>query len=99
MSEAAETACEGTLKGRIEAVLYVAGEPVLTDELARALKLPEYYGANLDALWDLVSTMKCDAVLIYAADLLNSFNVYGCKLIQTLFEAAEENPDFKFRLA
>ena len=68
-------------------------------ELARALKLPEYYGANLDALWDLVSTMKCDAVLINAADLLNGLNVYGCKLIQTLFEAAEENPDFKFRLA
>ena len=39
MSEAAETACEGTLKGRIEAVLYVAGEPVLTDELARALNV------------------------------------------------------------
>ena len=30
---------EGNLKGRIEAVLYVAGEPVLTDELARALNV------------------------------------------------------------
>ena len=31
---------EGTLKGRIEAVLYVAGEPILTDDLARALSVP-----------------------------------------------------------
>ncbi len=30
---------EGNLKGRIEAVLYVAGEPVLTDDLARALSV------------------------------------------------------------
>ena len=34
-----EDAREGNLKGRIEAVLYVAGEPILTDELARALNV------------------------------------------------------------
>ena len=34
----AETAQEsGTLKGRLEAVLFVAGEPVLVDDLAKAL--------------------------------------------------------------
>ena len=37
---------EGNLKGRIEAVLYVAGEPVLIDELARALSVPR---VQLDA--------------------------------------------------
>ena len=31
---------EGSLKGRIEAILFVAGEAVRLDELARALNLP-----------------------------------------------------------
>ncbi|MBR6029080.1 MAG: SMC-Scp complex subunit ScpB [Clostridia bacterium] len=34
-----ETEMEGCLEGRIEAILYVAGEPVLLDELARALDI------------------------------------------------------------
>ncbi len=37
-ARSAETAQEsGTLKGRLEAVLFVAGEPVLVDDLAKAL--------------------------------------------------------------
>ncbi len=39
MSERDET-FEGTLKGRIEAILYVAGEPVLIRDLANALRVP-----------------------------------------------------------
>ena len=31
---------EGSLKGRIEAILFVAGEAVRLEELARALNLP-----------------------------------------------------------
>ena len=29
--------------------------------------------------------------------MLNALGVYGCKLLQTMFEAAAENPDFHFR--
>ena len=65
-------------------------------ELARALKLPPHYGANLDALWDEVSCMCADVVLIHPAAMLNSLGTYGCKLLQTLCEAAAENPDFHF---
>lgn len=67
-------------------------------ELKRALRLPDYYGANLDALYDLASTMAGDARLNDAPVMLNALGVYGCKLLQTLFEAAEENPEFSFRL-
>lgn len=66
-------------------------------ELARALKLPPHYGANLDALWDEISCMRGDVTLVHPAALLNSLGVYGCKLLQTLYEAAAENPDFHFR--
>lgn len=66
-------------------------------ELARALKLPPHYGANLDALWDEISCMRGDVTLVHPAVLLNSLGVYGCKLLQTLYEAAAENPGFHFR--
>lgn len=65
-------------------------------ELARALQLPSHYGANLDALWDEISCMRADVTLVHPAAMLNALGVYGCKLLQTLYEAAGENPDFRF---
>ena len=65
-------------------------------ELARAMKLPPHYGANLDALWDEIICMRADVTLIHPAALLNSLGIYGCKLLQTLYEAAAENSDFHF---
>ena len=67
-------------------------------ELARALELPEYYGANLDALYDCASTMDAEVALIHPAPMLDALTVYGCKLLRTLFEAAESNSKFSFRL-
>ena len=67
-------------------------------ELKRALELPEYYGANLDALWDCVSTYDAELVLIHPAPMLEALKVYGCKILQTLYEAAETNPKFSFRI-
>ncbi|MDO5323598.1 MAG: barstar family protein [Clostridia bacterium] len=65
-------------------------------ELARALNLLPHYGANLDALWDEVSCMRADVTLVHPAAMLNALGIYGCKLLQTLYEAAAENPDFHF---
>ena len=67
-------------------------------EIARALDLPPYYGGNLDALWDVVTTTDANLVLISPAAMLNALGVYGCKLLQTLFEAAAENPGFHFQV-
>jgi len=67
-------------------------------ELARVLSFPDWYGANLDALWDLVSTMKAEVTFIHSEAMLGVLEVYGSKLIQTLLEAAAENPDFRFTL-
>ena len=66
-------------------------------ELKRALELPEYYGANLDALYDCISTMDAELTLIHPAPMLDALKTYGCDLLRAFYEAAEENPGFRFR--
>lgn len=66
------------------------------DELKRALELPDYYGRNLDALWDLTSGMKADVKLIYASQMIGALGDYGNRLIATLENAAAFHPDFRF---
>ena len=66
------------------------------DEIAHALSLPEWYGRNLDALFDLASTMKADVILTDCDAMLDSLGSYGELLIAALQEASEANPDFSF---
>ena len=67
-------------------------------QLAQALDFPEHYGANLDALWDCISTMEAELTLVHPAPMLDALKVYGCKLLQTLWEAADSNPGFVFQV-
>jgi ribonuclease inhibitor len=68
--------------------------------LKRKLRLPSYYGSNLDALWDTLST-RSEPVQI---NLLNQFKLsgllgdYGERLIRVFIEAAETNHNLKFRI-
>ncbi len=66
------------------------------DELSRVLELPAYYGRNLDALWDLVSTMEARVTLSHREEMIDALGLYGQKLLNTLRDAARENPDFHF---
>ena len=68
------------------------------NELTRALELDDFYGRNLDALWDEATSMHGEAVLVNPAPMLNGLEAYGCKLLQTLYEAAQKNPHFVFRV-
>ena len=68
-------------------------------ELQQSLQLPGHYGRNLDALWDVLGDMQGEIILKDAAKLINALEVYGCKLIQTMFEAAAKNPNLIFHLA
>lgn len=57
------------------------------DEIVRALPVPEYYGRNLDALWDVVSCMDAEILIENAA----AASGYGEQVLDLLREAAEEN--------
>lgn len=61
------------------------------DYLMEALDLPDYYGKNLDALYDCLTEMECEIELINASevdeDILNTFR-----------DAAYENDLLKFKI-
>ncbi len=61
------------------------------DYLQKELQLPDYYGKNLDALWDLLSAYyeSLHIVLLNAEAIEENLGDYGKKLLQ-LFDDAEE---------
>lgn len=63
------------------------------DYLASQLHFPEYYGRNLDALYDLL-TERCEELEIcfyHVQEMKNSLGIYGTKLLQTLLEAENDH--------
>lgn len=84
----------------------ISGKRMLSIEsthryLKRQLALPDYYGANLDALWDLLST-KSDPVEIslkHLAVLRHNLGDYGDKLIKVFEDAERTNPNLQFRVS
>ena len=76
-----------------EVVLY--GEEMKDDPheyIKEKLSLPDYYGKNLDALFDCLTEISNKTIIIK-----NSSEVDD-DLIATFKDAAEENPDFKLIL-
>ena len=63
------------------------------DYLAQSLSLPDYYGRNLDALYDLLTEHGEPLRLLVRRReaLRESLGEYGDALLRTLQEAAESN--------
>ena len=61
--------------------------------LKRKLDLPDYYGKNLDALWDVLTTIHEPLVIhvIHGDVMLVKMGDYGRRLLDTLEEAAKES--------
>lgn len=60
--------------------------------LAQALALPDYYGQNLDALYDCLTDLADHTVILEGAELLREDGGYGAKILNTLEDAARDNP-------
>ena len=86
--------------------LYVLNGQKMTDPksthhyLQQRFNFPDYYGHNLDALFDLLSTYNdeevLNIVLINANYLLTHQPEYGQKLIETLLDA--QNANYKIKV-
>lgn len=65
--------------------------------LQTALALPDYYGRNLDALYDcLTEKTGVQIILTYIREMSENLGNYADMLLATLTEAAEENPNILF---
>lgn len=67
--------------------------PSTHSHLAEKLDLPSYYGRNLDALYDVLSEMVGEIVLVEPAAVIENLGKYGEALLSTMQEAAEDNPN------
>ena len=67
------------------------------DHLMQKLRFPDYYGRNLDALYDLLTarTEPTEIQVSHPEILLELLGDYGHRLIRTLEEAAQENQFLK----
>ena len=65
----------------------------LHQHLKEVLLLPDYYGGNLDALFDCLTQMCQPAVFRFLrVNQLQKLGDYGLDLIETFRDASEENP-------
>lgn len=55
------------------------------------LNFPEYYGKNLDALYDCLTDMSKCSITLTGIDVLYDMGDYGKKLIKVFQNAAKDN--------
>ena len=60
--------------------------------LLEAFDFPDYYGRNLDALFDLLSCWEPAEVRFCHPERLGA---YGERILQVFFDAAQENPGLR----
>lgn len=67
------------------------------DHLRERLNFPEYYGRNLDALYDLLTDCgQLTIVLHHPESMEAALGAYSAMLLETLEQAAASNPYLEF---
>ena len=67
------------------------------DYLFQALELPDYYGHNLDALYDCLTEADPCTLVLTGAEALRQQHGYGERVLNTLEDAARDNPSLRLR--
>ena len=66
--------------------------------LAQMLNFPDYYGKNLDALFDCLTELGDCTVILEGGANLSKNGGYGAKILNVLEEAALANPRLKLEI-
>lgn len=71
----------------------IGDRETLHDTLSRQLSLPEYYGRNLDALYDCLTDLQepLDVIVLHEEELREALGGYAGALLQVLKDSAAEN--------
>lgn len=67
------------------------------DLLAEKFGFPDYYGRNLDALYDLLSaySVPVAVTIVHEAQMHDNLGSYGKSLLRTLHDGSSSNPNVK----
>lgn len=68
--------------------------------LANKLNFPSYYGKNLDALYDVLSTINIEdtVCLIHPQQLVDNLGDYGYHILSVMLDAKSVNKHIDFRM-
>lgn len=66
--------------------------------LAQMLDFSDYYGKNLDALFDCLTELGECTITLKGEHILHQADCYGVKVLQVLEEAAQANPRLKLEI-
>ena len=79
----------------------ILNREMLHDTLSAALCLPEWYGRNLDALYDCLTDVQEETVLVLRgrAALEEHLGGYGHRFVRLLEEVSLENPNVRLETA
>lgn len=78
----------------------VTDRATLHDLLAEKFDFPDYYGRNLDALYDMLTgnPMEINVTVIHTEELLEHLGRYGKLFLQTLQDASQSNAKLKISI-
>lgn len=66
--------------------------------LAEMLDFPDYYGKNLDALYDCLTEIGECIIVLEGEDILQGSENYGAKVLKVFREASHTNPRLKLEM-
>jgi ribonuclease inhibitor len=70
------------------------------DYIKNNLDFPNYYGSNLDALWDVLTSISkpLKVILINKSAVENNVGYYEERLLEVFLEAESENKNFSLEI-
>lgn len=87
-------------------ILFLDGREIESKEqlhcrIKTQLDLPDYYGENLDALWDLLSSESDELLirLIHQEDMIRSMGEYAESFLELLQDLKTENPKISLEIS
>ena len=75
-----------------------ASEEQVQSYLAEVLEFPEYYGKNLDALFDCLTELGECTITFKDEHILHQADCYGVKILQVFEEATQVNSRLKLEI-